>query len=139
MQFSTRRTILNMKEHRANLDARLAKFARKPRDCGILWSVRVQVAESESEAPEKKRKYLDSIPPEAGAAGTPQQICDRLEQLNFETGSNEGFMLARGFSAPGNLQEFVDFVVPELQRRGLSKSKYTGRREGWVKTTLWAR
>jgi long-chain alkane monooxygenase len=35
-------------------------------------------------------------------------------------------MLARGFSAPGNLQEFVDLVVPELQRRGLSKKKYAG-------------
>ena len=55
-----------MKEHRANLDAKLAKFGRKPRDCGILWSVRVQVAESESEAREKERTYLNSIPPEAG-------------------------------------------------------------------------
>jgi len=46
--------------------------------------------------------------------------------LHFETGANGGFMLARGFSAPGNLQEFVDHVVPELQRRGLSKTKYAG-------------
>ena len=44
MQFSTRRTLPSMKEHRARLDAKLAKFGRKPRDCGILWSVRVQVA-----------------------------------------------------------------------------------------------
>ena len=57
------------------------------------------------------------------AAGTPAMIADKLEQWHFETGANGGFMLARGFSAPGNLQEFVDFVVPELQRRGLSKKK----------------
>jgi FMN-dependent oxidoreductase (nitrilotriacetate monooxygenase family) len=191
MQFSTRRTIPSMKEHRANLDAKLAKFGRKPRDCGILWSVRVQVAESESQAREKERQYLDAIPPEAGlielssmygldfsrlrremrlvdvadevkaqnahwgsfeeilrttdpnltveqfgrnfltervlvAMGTPAMIADRLEQLHFETGANGGFMLARGFSAPGNLREFVDLVVPELQRRGLSKTKYSG-------------
>jgi hypothetical protein len=25
-----------------------------------------------------------------------------------------------------NIREFVEFVVPELQRRGLSKRKYTG-------------
>jgi len=37
-----------------------------------------------------------------------------------------GFMLARGFSAPGNLQEFVDLVVPELQRRGLTRRQYLG-------------
>jgi hypothetical protein len=35
-------------------------------------------------------------------------------------------MLLRGLSAPGNLQEFVDLVVPELQRRGLSKKPYRG-------------
>ncbi len=34
----------SMKAHRAELDARLAKFGRQPRDCGILWSVRIQVA-----------------------------------------------------------------------------------------------
>lgn len=60
------------------------------------------------------------------AAGTPKMIVDRLEQLHFETGTNGGFMLARGFSAPGNLREFVDLVVPELQRRGLVKKKYSG-------------
>jgi hypothetical protein len=30
------------------------------------------------------------------------------------------------FLAPGNLQGFVDLVVPELQRRGLSKKMYSG-------------
>jgi FMN-dependent oxidoreductase (nitrilotriacetate monooxygenase family) len=55
MQFSTRRTIPSMKEHRARLDAKLATFGRLPRDCGILWSVRIQVAESERQAQEKER------------------------------------------------------------------------------------
>jgi alkanesulfonate monooxygenase SsuD/methylene tetrahydromethanopterin reductase-like flavin-dependent oxidoreductase (luciferase family) len=62
------------------------------------------------------------------AAGTPKMIVDKLEQWHFETGANGGFMLLRGLSAPGNLQEFVDHVVPELQRRGLSKKKYAGLR-----------
>jgi hypothetical protein len=35
-------------------------------------------------------------------------------------------MLGRGFSAPGNLREFVDLVVPELQRRGLGRRQYLG-------------
>jgi long-chain alkane monooxygenase len=60
------------------------------------------------------------------AGGTPEEIVDKLEQWHFETGANGGFMLARGFSAPGNLLEFVDHVVPELQRRGLSKKEYAG-------------
>ena len=33
----------------------------------------------------------------------------------------------RGFHVMDNLREFVDLVVPELQRRGLSKKKYGGR------------
>ena len=50
MQFSTRRTLPSMKEHRARLDQKLASFGRKPEDCGILWSVRIQVADSEEQA-----------------------------------------------------------------------------------------
>jgi hypothetical protein len=53
-------------------------------------------------------------------------IVDRLEQWHFETGAYGGFTLLRGLSAPGNLQELVDHVVPELQRRGLSKKEYSG-------------
>jgi alkanesulfonate monooxygenase SsuD/methylene tetrahydromethanopterin reductase-like flavin-dependent oxidoreductase (luciferase family) len=191
LQFSTRRTTGSMKAHRTELDGRLAKFGRKSSDCGILWSVRVQVADSEAAARAMEEHYLDSIPPEAGlielssmygldfslfrrdmrladvaaevkaqnvhwgsfeeilkttdpsltveqfgrkfmtervlvAAGTPKMIVDQMEKWHFDTGANGGFMLARGFSAPGNLQEFVDLVVPELQRRGLSKKKYVG-------------
>jgi alkanesulfonate monooxygenase SsuD/methylene tetrahydromethanopterin reductase-like flavin-dependent oxidoreductase (luciferase family) len=60
------------------------------------------------------------------AAGTPKKIADTLEQLHFETGANGGFILGRGYSAMDNIREFVDFVVPELQRRGLAKKKYAG-------------
>jgi FMN-dependent oxidoreductase (nitrilotriacetate monooxygenase family) len=192
MQFSTRRTVPSMKQHRAAIDAKLAAVGRKPRDLGILWSVRVQVAQSESEAREKERRFLDSIPPEAGliemsqqfgvdfstatpdmklsefadrvksqkgnlgtfeeilkttdpnltvrefgrdfmtrrvlvAEGTPKQIADRLEMLHHETGANGGFILGRGFHAMDNIREFVDLVVPELQRRGLVKRDYGGR------------
>jgi alkanesulfonate monooxygenase SsuD/methylene tetrahydromethanopterin reductase-like flavin-dependent oxidoreductase (luciferase family) len=60
------------------------------------------------------------------AGGTPEMIADQLEEWHRETGANGGFMLGRGFSAPGNLREFVDLVVPELQRRGLGRRQYLG-------------
>lgn len=191
LQFSTRRTLPSMKQHRQALDAALAGVGRKPRDIGILWSIRVQVAESDADAEEKERRYLDAIPPEAGlvemsaqygvdfstakrgmrladfadearaqkgnlgsfeellkttdpnqslqafarrflvdrilvAAGTPKKIADTLEQLHFETGANGGFILGRGYTAMDNIREFVEYVVPELQRRGLAKKKYAG-------------
>jgi long-chain alkane monooxygenase len=60
------------------------------------------------------------------AAGTPKTIVDKLEELHFATGANGGFILGRGYSATDNIREFVEYVVPELQRRGLSKKKYAG-------------
>ncbi len=166
-------------------------FGRKPRDVGILWSIRIQVAESDADAKEKERRYLAAIRPEAGlvemsaqynvdfskarpgmrladfadevreqkgnygsfdellkttdpaqtveefgrrflvdrilvAAGTPKTIVDKLEEMHFASGANGGFILGRGYSAMDNIREFVEFVVPELQRRGLSKTKYAG-------------
>ncbi|HTV37024.1 MAG TPA: NtaA/DmoA family FMN-dependent monooxygenase [Xanthobacteraceae bacterium] len=191
LQFSTRRTIASMKQHRQAIDAALSAAGRKPRDVGILWSIRIQVADSDADAEVKERRYLDSIPPEAGlvemsaqygvdfssakpgmrladfadqvraqkgnlgsfeellktvdpaqsltdfarrflvdrilvATGTPKRIADTLEELHAATGANGGFILGRGYSAMDNIREFVEYVVPELQRRGLAKTKYSG-------------
>ena len=60
------------------------------------------------------------------AAGTPKTIVDKLEEMHVASGSNGGFILGRGYSAMDNIREFVEFVVPELQRRGLSRKKYAG-------------
>lgn len=49
-----------------------------------------------------------------------------MEELHHETSANSGFILGRGDSASDNIREFVDYVVPELQRRGLAKKKYAG-------------
>src|SRR5436190_12146438 len=74
LQFSTRRTLPSMKQHRAAIDAKLATFGRKPRDLGILWSIRIQVAVSESEARAKEQRFLDLVPPEAGLIEMSQQF-----------------------------------------------------------------
>ena len=74
LQFSTRRTLSSMQQHRAAIDAKLAAFGRKPRDLGILWSIRIQVADSEEAAREKERRFLNSIPPEAGLIEMSQQF-----------------------------------------------------------------
>ena len=180
-----------MKAHRRTLDDRLATHNRSPRDCGVLWSIRVQVAESEAEALEKERRYIASIPREAGlielshmygidfsalrsdmrladvaetvkaqnvhwgsfeelletndpemtvgelgrknaigktlaVRGTPKSIADQIEQILDATGRNGGIILAKGIEIPTYLREFVEYVVPELQRRGLTKMRYDG-------------
>jgi alkanesulfonate monooxygenase SsuD/methylene tetrahydromethanopterin reductase-like flavin-dependent oxidoreductase (luciferase family) len=43
----------------------------------------------------------------------------------FETGAADGFNLIPA-DMPGGLFDFVDLVVPELQRRGLFRTEYEG-------------
>ena len=55
-----------MAKHRATLDELLRKHNRGPRDVGVFWSIRIQVADSEAHAIEKEEAYINSIPPQAG-------------------------------------------------------------------------
>jgi N-acetyl-S-(2-succino)cysteine monooxygenase len=56
--------------------------------------------------------------------GTPVQIADQLEEW-FVSGAADGFNIMPPY-LPGGLEDFVDLVVPELQRRGLVRTEYTG-------------
>ncbi|MBB2174880.1 LLM class flavin-dependent oxidoreductase [Gluconacetobacter johannae] len=57
--------------------------------------------------------------------GTPRAIVDDMEDW-FRTGAADGFNIMFT-SSPGGLRDFVDLVVPELQRRNLLRTDYTGR------------
>jgi alkanesulfonate monooxygenase len=57
--------------------------------------------------------------------GTPATIADQMEQWLEERGS-DGFNVMFPY-LPQGLDEFVDRVVPELQRRGLFRRDYEGR------------
>ena len=56
--------------------------------------------------------------------GTPATIADEMEQWLVERGS-DGFNIMFPW-LPGGLDDFVDRVVPELQRRGLFRRDYEG-------------
>ena len=56
--------------------------------------------------------------------GTPNIIVDQMEAFMDEVGG-DGFMLSPIY-CPGAIEEFVDLVVPELQRRGLFRKRYKG-------------
>lgn len=58
-------------------------------------------------------------------AGTPEQIADEIEEW-FTEGAADGFNIMPPH-LPGGLEDFVDHVVPILQRRGLFRTEYTGR------------
>jgi alkanesulfonate monooxygenase len=57
--------------------------------------------------------------------GTPAQIADELEAW-FHGGAADGFNVMPPV-LPGSLKDFVDLVIPELQRRGLFRTQYEGR------------
>ena len=56
--------------------------------------------------------------------GTPMQIADQLEE-RFKGGAADGFNLMPA-TLPGGLEDFVNLVLPELQRRGLFRTEYSG-------------
>ena len=56
--------------------------------------------------------------------GTPVQIADQLQEW-FENGAADGFNVMPPY-LPGGLDDFVDQVIPELQKRNLFKTEYTG-------------
>ena len=60
-----------------------------------------------------------------GMLGTPQMIADQMEEW-LEGGACDGFNVMFPY-LPGGLDDFVDKVVPELQRRGLFRKEYEGK------------
>nr|WP_200931291.1 LLM class flavin-dependent oxidoreductase [Frankia sp. R43] len=56
--------------------------------------------------------------------GTGPQVADQMQDW-FETRSCDGFVIA-ATHFPGAFEDFVRLVVPELRRRGLFRTSYTG-------------
>jgi alkanesulfonate monooxygenase SsuD/methylene tetrahydromethanopterin reductase-like flavin-dependent oxidoreductase (luciferase family) len=57
--------------------------------------------------------------------GTAAMVADRLQAI-FESGVCDGFVLTPTMF-PGMFEQFCRSVVPELQRRGIFRTDYTGR------------
>ncbi len=58
------------------------------------------------------------------AIGTPKQVADVMEEW-FVGRAADGFNVMPAW-LPGSLNDFVDLVIPELQRRGLFRREYEG-------------
>ncbi|MFZ6732705.1 LLM class flavin-dependent oxidoreductase [Undibacterium sp. Ji42W] len=56
--------------------------------------------------------------------GTPETIADQI-QLWFEKEAADGFNIMPPY-LPGGFDDFAELVVPELQKRGLFRSRYEG-------------
>jgi FMN-dependent oxidoreductase (nitrilotriacetate monooxygenase family) len=57
--------------------------------------------------------------------GTAEHIADQMEEW-LTTEAADGFIIQASY-LPGGFEDFTNLVVPELQRRGLFRTEYTGR------------
>ena len=51
----------------------------------------------------------------------------QLSLGDFEDGRIDGFQFSPQWYAPDYYRDIVDLLIPELQRRGLTRTSYTGR------------
>lgn len=90
---------------------------------GMLAAVRTLDPSGELTLGEIGRRYGQSVlVPQV--AGTARDVADRLEAW-FGEHAADGFMISPAY-LPGGFDDFIRGVVPELQRRGLFRSFYTG-------------
>src|SRR5256885_10243422 len=59
-----------------------------------------------------------------GSVGGPKEVADTFEQW-FSAPACDGFVVGAA-CVPGSYEDFITFVVPELQRRGLFHKDYKG-------------
>ncbi|MED4454828.1 LLM class flavin-dependent oxidoreductase [Metabacillus fastidiosus] len=56
--------------------------------------------------------------------GTPEEVVDQME-IWLEAGVADGFNLMPP-TLPGSLEDFVELIVPEMQKRGIFREEYEG-------------
>jgi FMN-dependent oxidoreductase (nitrilotriacetate monooxygenase family) len=64
---------------------------------------------------------------ERAIVGTASQLADFLEEEFEATGCRGGFMISHPYTTPRDMMNIVDFLIPELQRRGRFRTQYEGR------------
>jgi hypothetical protein len=77
------------------------------------------------EKPTIRELYLRSGITGSAKIGTPSDIADAMQEW-FENGACDGFNITPAH-LPGGCEDFVELVVPELQRRGLFRAEYEGK------------
>jgi alkanesulfonate monooxygenase SsuD/methylene tetrahydromethanopterin reductase-like flavin-dependent oxidoreductase (luciferase family) len=71
-----------------------------------------------------RQLYLRAGLTGSASIGTPTDIADTMQEW-FEAGACDGFNITPA-TLPGGGEDFVDMVVPELQRRALFRTEYEG-------------
>lgn len=115
----------NVDLRRWNLDAPPPYYPEPPKGVNSRAHVVVELARREQFTVRELYEYLAGARGHWVVVGTPESIADQM-QAWFENGAADGFNVMPPV-LPQSLTEFVDLVIPELQRRGLFRTAYEGR------------
>ncbi len=109
---------------RWDLDAPPPYYPEPPKGVNSRAHVVIELARREGYTIRQLYEYLAGARGHWVVIGTPETIADRMQEW-FENGAADGFNVMPPV-LPQSLDEFVDLVIPELQRRGLFRTAYEG-------------
>jgi alkanesulfonate monooxygenase len=108
-----------------DLDAPPPYLPELPKGRNSRMHVVIELARRDRFTVRQLYQYLAGARGHWVVVGTPQTIADRMQEW-FENGAADGFNVMPPV-LPESLDDFVELVIPELQRRGLFRTAYEGR------------
>ncbi|GDY13456.1 monooxygenase [Planctomycetota bacterium] len=105
-----------------NLDAPPPYYPELPKGRNSRQHVVIELAKRERFTIRQLYEYLAGARGHWVVVGTVEHIADQIQSW-FENGAADGFNIMPPV-LPASLDEFVDLVIPELQRRGLFRTAY---------------
>ena len=107
-----------------DLDAPFPKISDAELTFSSRQQLMIDIAKAHNFTIRQLYEYIASARGHWTLIGTPEQVVDQL-QAWFENEAADGFNVLPP-STPAGLNDFVEFIVPELQRRGLFRTEYEG-------------
>lgn len=108
-----------------DLDAPFPDLAQEQINFSSRQQMMVDIARKHQFSIRQLYQYIASARGHWTLIGTPEQVVDQLE-IWFKNEAADGFNVLPP-STPTGLNDFVELIVPELQRRGLFRTEYEGR------------
>lgn len=114
---------INLKKF--DLDAPFPKLEDADINFSSRQQMMIDIARKHNFSIRQLYEYIASARGHWTLVGTPEQVVDQLQNW-FENEASDGFNVLPP-STPAGLNDFVEFIVPELQRRGLFRTEYEGK------------
>ena len=108
-----------------DLDAPFPKIEDADINFSSRQQMMIDIARKHNFSIRQLYQYIASARGHWTLIGTPEQVVDQLQEW-FENDAADGFNVLPP-TTPAGLNDFVDLIVPELQRRGLFRTAYEGK------------